>query len=397
MTRLATLLTYSVAILFASHALEFALASIPDPARLDSMSRSSTKRDLADLSEREKWKLAQEAFEHAKREESHKDTESAAYYYEATLELLGNLNLASSDLPTHRVLEFQRKVLNSHDQFLASNEGLPASPGHNALLEAQAPDDKESSDSTGQARRDTPPVTATEKEKEEFDFGSKTQNEAEDLKPNTFEFETIPFGKTLAQVRALMGDKPETLSSPETNIIEHVSELRSRFLPGLYSYFGVEAMFNPSLVKAFEVTYPEDENLRNVRLFFFRNADDADEPSNYHLFLVIKDLRAPNTDYSSAFSALRKGITARLGVEPTSRKSVYSDLSSYDRESLVAIWTIEGKKVYLAVTDWATATSVHIIYLDVNTWQGYLNACKVWNTHEKAKKQEDVNQKLKGF
>lgn len=106
----------------------------------DSQSKSAS-RGLSDLSEREKWKLAREAFEQARREEKHKDTESAAYYYEAALELLGNLNLASIDLPTHRVLEFQRKVLKNYDQFLASIDTLPASSGPTAVLEA--------SDSTG--------------------------------------------------------------------------------------------------------------------------------------------------------------------------------------------------------------------------------------------------------
>jgi membrane-bound lytic murein transglycosylase D len=111
-------------------------------------------RDLADLSEREKWKLAREAYDRARREEKHKDTESAAYYYEATLELLGNLNLASIDLPTHRVLEFQRKVLKSYDQFLASIDTLPSSAGPTAVLEAPdstsgSEDEDNVSESTG--------------------------------------------------------------------------------------------------------------------------------------------------------------------------------------------------------------------------------------------------------
>lgn len=98
-------------------------------------------REFTDLSEREKWKLAREAYSQAIREERHKDSESAAYYYEAALELLGNLNLASADLPTHRVLEFQRKVLKSYDQFVASIETLPASAGPTAVLEAPIEND----------------------------------------------------------------------------------------------------------------------------------------------------------------------------------------------------------------------------------------------------------------
>ena len=110
-----------------------------DPQNLEQDKGSQSKpasRDLTDLSEREKWKLAREAFDQAQHEEKRNDTESAAYYYEAALELLGNLNLASIDLPTHRVLEFQRKVLKKYDGFLASIESLPSSAGPTAVLEA---------------------------------------------------------------------------------------------------------------------------------------------------------------------------------------------------------------------------------------------------------------------
>ena len=113
-----------------------------DPQSVISNQGSPSKpasRDLTDLSEREKWKLARDAYGKAQREERRKDTESAAYYYEAALELLGNLNLASIDLPTHRVLEFQRKVLNSYDRFVLSIESLPSSAGPTAVLEAPIP------------------------------------------------------------------------------------------------------------------------------------------------------------------------------------------------------------------------------------------------------------------
>ena len=116
-------------------AAERSQASTSNPADQGSQIKASS-RDLTDLSEREKWKLAREAFDQAQREVKRKDTESAAYYYEAALELLGNLNLASIDLPTHRVLEFQRKVLKKYDQFLASIESLPSSAGPTAVLEA---------------------------------------------------------------------------------------------------------------------------------------------------------------------------------------------------------------------------------------------------------------------
>ncbi len=93
-------------------------------------------RQYGELSEREKWSLAREAYSQALHEQQKKDTEAASEFYEATLELLGSLDLASVELPTQRVLEFQRKVLGSYDKFLASVETLPPSAGSAVVLEA---------------------------------------------------------------------------------------------------------------------------------------------------------------------------------------------------------------------------------------------------------------------
>jgi membrane-bound lytic murein transglycosylase D len=91
------------------------------------------------LSERQKWSLARDAFKKAQTEEKHKDNEAAAYYYEVALELLGSLDLASIDLPTGRVLSLQSKVLKRYNAFLASIDNLPSTAGPVAILESAAP------------------------------------------------------------------------------------------------------------------------------------------------------------------------------------------------------------------------------------------------------------------
>ena len=100
--------------------------------------------DPGQLSEREKWSHARDAYEQAKRAELRKDNEAAAYYYEVALELVGSLDMAAIEVPTRRVLSFQRKVLQSYDHFLASIDKLPSTAGSMAVLETSSPgDDKE--------------------------------------------------------------------------------------------------------------------------------------------------------------------------------------------------------------------------------------------------------------
>ncbi len=105
-----------------------------------SVRKSSRERILdrtrMDLPEREKWSLAREAYSQALHEQERNDNDAASEFFEATLELLGSLDLASIELPTQRVLEFQRKVLASYDKFLASVETLPATAGTAIVLES---------------------------------------------------------------------------------------------------------------------------------------------------------------------------------------------------------------------------------------------------------------------
>ncbi|MBL0060957.1 MAG: LysM peptidoglycan-binding domain-containing protein [bacterium] len=90
----------------------------------------------AQLTDREKWSLARKAYAFAQRAEDRKNTEDAAYYYEASLELLGDIDLASIDLEMHRVASFNRQVLESYDQFVSETKSLPASSGLTAVIEA---------------------------------------------------------------------------------------------------------------------------------------------------------------------------------------------------------------------------------------------------------------------
>ena len=93
-------------------------------------------RQTAQLTDREKWSLARKAYAYAQREESHNKSEDAAYYYEASLELLGAIDLASIDLDMHRVASFNRRVLESYDGFVSHMKTLPASSGLVAVIEA---------------------------------------------------------------------------------------------------------------------------------------------------------------------------------------------------------------------------------------------------------------------
>jgi membrane-bound lytic murein transglycosylase D len=125
-------------------------------------SDSPNKGEDGQFSERQKWSLAREAFAQATAEEKKKNSEAAAYYYEVALELLGSLDMASIEVPTHRVLAFQRKVLQNYDHFLASIDNLPSTAGPVAVMESNAPSSDSPDDmdlpEKSVADRDTKPV-----------------------------------------------------------------------------------------------------------------------------------------------------------------------------------------------------------------------------------------------
>ncbi|MBK8128454.1 MAG: LysM peptidoglycan-binding domain-containing protein [bacterium] len=88
------------------------------------------------LTDREQWSLARKAYAYAQRAEQRGQTEDAAFYYETSLELLGDLDLASIDVEMHRVASFNRRVLESYDLFVSNTKSLPASSGLTAVIEA---------------------------------------------------------------------------------------------------------------------------------------------------------------------------------------------------------------------------------------------------------------------
>jgi len=137
-------------------------ASVSTTARTSPAANRSSRPtyELAKLTEREKWNLAHETYTQALKEQGRKNAEAAVYNFEATLDLLGSLDLASIEIPTQRALAFQRKVLKSYDAFLATLDQLPAGAGPEAVLEAstigEGDFDEALLSETGQDRADEP-------------------------------------------------------------------------------------------------------------------------------------------------------------------------------------------------------------------------------------------------
>jgi len=92
--------------------------------------------ESSSLTDREKWSLARKAYTYAQREQQRAHSEEAAYFFEASLGLLADIDLASIDVEMHRVASFNRRVLESYDQFVAETKDLPAASGLVAVIEA---------------------------------------------------------------------------------------------------------------------------------------------------------------------------------------------------------------------------------------------------------------------
>jgi len=115
------------------------------------------------LTDREQWSLARKAYAYAQRAEQKQQTEDAAFYYEAALELLGDLDLASIDVEMHRVASFNRQVLDSYDLFISNTKSLPASSGLTAVIEAgEVQHDEEEEDDAPEEIEMTAPAPVAE-------------------------------------------------------------------------------------------------------------------------------------------------------------------------------------------------------------------------------------------
>jgi membrane-bound lytic murein transglycosylase D len=125
--------------------------SSPPPERkpTEQMEAAPSKSSdfASELSERKKWSRARKAFNRAQKEEKAARLDSAAFYYELTLQYLNAIDLGAIDISMKHVLAMQRKVQGVYDQFLAGLKELPTTTGTQAvLMEVEA-----SPESTGEA------------------------------------------------------------------------------------------------------------------------------------------------------------------------------------------------------------------------------------------------------
>lgn len=127
-------------VIFAVFAALWIIIGCSSSSQLAGQPRSNEFRERLEestqLTDREKWSFARKAYTYAQREQQRQHSEEAAYFYEASLGLLGDIDLASIDVEMHRVASFNRQVLESYDQFVAETKSLPASSGLVAVIEA---------------------------------------------------------------------------------------------------------------------------------------------------------------------------------------------------------------------------------------------------------------------
>lgn len=88
----------------------------------------------SELSERQKWSRARRAFSRAQKEEKAAHIDSAAFYYELSLQYLCAIDLGAIDISMKHVLAVQRKVQTSYDRFLGGLKELPTTAGTQAVL-----------------------------------------------------------------------------------------------------------------------------------------------------------------------------------------------------------------------------------------------------------------------
>ena len=103
----------------------------------------------SEVSERQKWSRARRAFSRAQKEEKAAHIDSAAFYYELSLQYLCAIDLGAIDISMKHVLAVQRKVQTSYDKFLGGLKELPTTAGTQAVLTEVEPGPKGESEAPG--------------------------------------------------------------------------------------------------------------------------------------------------------------------------------------------------------------------------------------------------------
>ncbi|MBU1706433.1 LysM peptidoglycan-binding domain-containing protein [bacterium] len=113
--------------------------SKPAPAKDVQTSTSSVSSISPEISERAKWSRARKCYKRALKEEKAANTDSAAFYYDLSLQYFNAIDLGAIDVSMTHVLAVQRSVQESYDNFLAGLAELPAGTGAHSVLTEIAP------------------------------------------------------------------------------------------------------------------------------------------------------------------------------------------------------------------------------------------------------------------
>lgn len=203
------------------------------------------------------------------------------------------------------------------------------------------------------------------------------------LKQNEFkfQFEQIPFNKSISYVKGLVGDaNMEEVYDP---ILDP-----TRLYEGLIKYFEGEDInnLNRNVVQKYEIKYWG--NISEVELFFWKG-----DSANSNLFIVRKAFSPQRINYIELFDAMKQKIIQDTGVEPEQYESKYFQesrdrLSGVFYNAMVGIWHIYEQKIILLSNEGFYWSGIELLYIDNSGWNEYVKACKIYEQREKLKEEE---------
>ena len=213
--------------------------------------------------------------------------------------------------------------------------------------------------------------------------------------PFKFTFGEIPFKKTIDEVLSMV-EGAEIVNDKSPAIFTIGSyDLRSYFDGPLYAWVGIDTYFNHEVVKKYTITYEGWGNIKEINLYFVKEADSQ----KYELFLVRKLLKAQEGNYKIIFNGISDSIIAKIGnafriYETTFQDAILAVDNQYE-PAKAGVWKLKQSQIFLLVAnDWwgAKTKEPEILYLSIEGWQTYIEACEILKQEEK-KKQEKEAQK----
>jgi hypothetical protein len=205
---------------------------------------------------------------------------------------------------------------------------------------------------------------------------------AEHTNIKDYQLGSVPFGKEMEEV--LKDFEGTDIKQEETPFIESIANyaLDSFFEGGVQKSEDRTACFYPQIVQKYTVTGAGGSGVKDMTLYF----QGFQQPERPFSLFMLKKTYAINDglkrNLKNVFDRWAQPIIESIGTKPEVRQGTFQDFSGqvhdYFRPTLVGIWDMDDKLVFLMIADSNEGPSdPEVVIVDKEGLKTYIDACKI--------------------